>query len=77
MIKRTESTRSRILWGMNDAKQDVLKTIERLGKEIVTCQNAMEAGRPCLGMPADHKVWLHKLQTELFEAEAELAKLDR
>ncbi|WP_260472648.1 hypothetical protein [Edaphobacter aggregans] len=43
----------------------------------MTCQNSMDAGRPCLGTSADHREWLHKLQTELFEAEAELAKLER
>jgi len=62
---------------MDDAKQSLLKTIERLGREIVTCQNSMDAGRPCLGTSADHREWLHKLQTELFEAEAALAKLEQ
>lgn len=60
---------------MDSAKQDLLKEIQRLTREIVQCQNSMECGRPYHGTPAEHKNWLGKHQAELAEAEAQLAKL--
>jgi hypothetical protein len=59
----------------DDTKQDLLKTVERLTREIVQCQNAIEAGRPCYVAPNDHIEWLSKLQEELAEAEGKLAQL--
>lgn len=60
----------------NITKQDLRKTVERLTKEIVQCQNSMEAGRPCHGTPVDHAEWLGKLQADLTQAETELVTLE-
>jgi hypothetical protein len=59
----------------DSAKQDLLKEINRLSREIVQCQNSMECGRPYHGTPAEQMSWLGKLQTELAEAEARLSQL--
>ena len=64
------------MMGADSTKQDVLKEIRRLTREIVQCQNSMECGRPYHGTPAEHTNWLGKQQTELAEAEAQLAKLE-
>ena len=61
--------------GGANTKQDLQKTVERLAREIVQCQNAIEVGRPCYGAPDDHIKWLSKLQGELAEAEMQLAQL--
>ena len=60
----------------NITKQDLRKTVERLTKEIVQCQNSMEAGRPCHGTPVNHAEWLGKLQADLTQAETELVTLE-
>jgi hypothetical protein len=61
--------------GGDNTKQDLHKTVERLTREIVQCQNAIEAGRPCYGTPNSHIEWLSKLQGELAEAEMQLTQL--
>jgi len=64
-----------VMIGAENTKQDLLKKVERLSKEIMQCQNFMEAGRPCYGPPDTHTQWLSKLQAELAETETQLAEL--
>jgi hypothetical protein len=59
---------------MDTAKQDLAQKIDRLTKEIVQCQNAMDAGIPCRSS-LGHVEWLGQLQSELSKAETELSKL--
>ena len=63
------------LMTIDTTKLVLLKKVERLTKEIVQCQNSMEAGRPCSGFPESHVDWLSRLQTDLAEAQAELSNL--
>lgn len=63
------------LMTIDATKRDLHKKVERLTREIVQCQNSMEAGRPCSGFPESHVDWLSRLQTDLAEAHAELSKL--
>jgi hypothetical protein len=60
----------------NIMKQDLLNKVDRLTKDIVQCQNSMEAGRPCSGFHDSHMDWLSSLQSDLAEAEAQLSKLE-
>jgi hypothetical protein len=60
--------------GMDAAKQDLVRKVDRLTKEIVQCQNAMEADIPCRSS-SGHTEWLGQLQAELAEAETKLANL--
>ncbi len=57
---------------MDNTKQDLLKTVERLTREIAQCQNTMDAGIPSYGAPNDQIKWLSKLQEELAEVEGKL-----
>ena len=62
--------------GMDNTKQDLLKTVERLTREIAQCQNTMDAGIPSYGAPDDQIKWLSKLQGQLAEAEMQLVDLE-
>jgi hypothetical protein len=59
----------------DNARDDLQKEIGRLSREILRCQNSMEAGVPTYGAPDSCINWLGKLQTELADAEVKLAQL--